>query len=376
MKRNRNQMIPAVCHSKRHPARPAIEMTITSVQTWQPIADNSPPDWRTSLGQIAVSIQTSNGLTGYGVGGGGLSGMHIIREILEPLLVGRDTEPVEEHWEAMYATTMAFGRKGVALMAISGVDLALWDLRAKRAGQSVCELLGGQTKTSLATYATFWDVVSERDAADVAAVKLHVHPDAKQDRVNAVVEVTAQAREVIGPDKPLMLDAWMEWDVETTLDIANRVARYEIDWIEEPLPADWLDEYALLCRESPIPIAGGEHEFTSRAFGEIIDRRAHQVLQPDVCWVGGLTELVRIYELAAVHNQTHDDWPVRVVPHRGCEVWALHAIAALDPDPLAESGRPWMSWVHGQPEVIAGRITPPADSGFGVTLKADDRRGP
>ena len=92
-------------------------------------------------------------------------------------------------------------------------------------------------------------------------------------------------------------------------------------------------------RACPIPIAGGEHEFTAVGFGDIIRRQLHHVLQPDACWCGGMTELVKIYRLRML--------TACVCPHRGAEPWGLHALAALDPEPLAESGRPWMTWVEG-----------------------------
>lgn len=87
----------------------------------------------------------------------------------------------------------------------------------------------------------------------------------------------------------------------------------------------------------------------------------HHVVQPDVCWCGGLTELVKIYRMAESYN-------VQVCPHRGCEVWSLHAIAALNAEPLAESGRPWMTWVQGQPEIQQGEIQLGSAPGFGVTF--------
>ena len=158
-----------------------------------------------------------------------------------------------------------------------------------------------------------------------------------------------------------MIDAWMEWDVATTLEIAEQIAPFAIGFIEEPLPAWDLNGYAELVDRCPIPIAGGEHEFTARGFEELIDRRLHQVLQPDVCWCGGLTVLRQIYNMAEAAG-------LRVIPHRGSEVWALQAIAALDPEPLAESGRPWMSWVAGQPSIEAGLIRLPKGPGFGVTI--------
>jgi L-rhamnonate dehydratase len=158
-----------------------------------------------------------------------------------------------------------------------------------------------------------------------------------------------------------MVDAWMKWDVAFTLRLAERAAPFRLDWIEEPLPPDDLAGYAELVRRAPIPIAGGEHEFTAAAFEDLIQRRLHHVIQPDVCWCGGMTELVKIYRIARNHG-------VRVCPHRGGEIWALHALAALDPEPLAESGRPWLTWVGGQPPILGGHIDVPTAPGFGVAI--------
>ncbi|MFG0333647.1 MAG: mandelate racemase/muconate lactonizing enzyme family protein [Maioricimonas sp. JB049] len=342
-------------------------MTITRIEAFQPVSGNSPPDWRTSLGQIAVRIETSGGLTGYGIGGGGAAGIHIIQSILAPLLTGQSSDPVEDHWQAMYDATLPFGRKGVAIMALSGVDLALWDLRAKAAGQSVVEWLGGRTGQAVPTYATVWDEVDDVTARGGSPVKLHVHPRSEAARHNRtafieeIVARTAAAREVIGPQRELMIDAWMEWDVPTTLTIAREIESLRIGWIEEPISPDDLDGYRQLRDECPIPIAGGEHEFTHIGFRPLVEERLHQVLQPDVCWCGGMTELVRIYRMAREAG-------LRVIPHRGAEVWGLHALAALDPQPLAESGRPWMQWVAGQPPIEAEVIRIPEVPGFGVTL--------
>src|SRR5262249_39626474 len=153
------------------------------------------------------------------------------------------------------------------------------------------------------------------------------------------------ARIRIGPAGSLMIDAWMRWDLTTTLAVARATVAQRLDWIEEPLPVDDVAGYAELSRSCTVPIAGGEHEFTAHGFADLLEKRLHQVLQPDVCWCGGMTELVKIYELARRAN-------VRMCPHRGAELWGLHALAALDPQPLAESGRPWMSWVGGQPPII------------------------
>ncbi len=343
-------------------------MRIVSVRSFQPIAPNSPPDWRTSLGQIAVRIETDAGLVGWGVGGGGAAGRHVIETILAPGLIGEAVEPIEQRWEELYRATLPFGRKGIAVMALSGVDLALWDLRARAAGLSIAALLGGDESSTVPVYTTVWNevdplTVSGQGPGGTGPVKLHVAIHDPGDPVGDVVRQVGAARTALGPHRSLMVDAWMKWNVDLTLRIADRLVPLGIEWIEEPLSPDDLTGYERLTRDCPIPIAGGEHEFTAAAFRELIDRRLHSILQPDVCWVGGMTELVKIYRLAQGTG-------LRVVPHRGAEVWALHAIAALDRRaPLAESGRPWMTWVRGQPPLLAGRIALPTGPGFGVWLE-------
>jgi L-rhamnonate dehydratase len=330
-------------------------MRITDVRACQPSCP-SPPDWRTSLGQILVAVDTDVGLTGYGAGGGGLSAIHIIRTVLRDLLVGCDPDPIESIWREMYHLTLPFGRKGVAIMALSGVDLALWDLRGKAQRRSVAALLGGARHQRIPTYGTAWDVIPDEMLGRHTAYKLHLgFGDVEP------IEAVARARARIGRTSPLMVDAWMRWNVPRTLRFAQAAQAMRIDWIEEPLPPDDWQGYTELVRECPIPIAGGEHEFTAAAFDELIERRLHDILQPDVCWCGGMTQLVEVYRMAAEHK-------LRVCPHRGAEVWALPALTALDPLPLAESGRPWLTWVGGQPPIRDGYIDVPDEPGFGVTI--------
>ncbi len=335
-------------------------MKITDVRACQPRCD-SPPDWRTSMGQILVAIDTDAGITGHGVGGGGLAAIHVVRTVLRDLLLGQNPEPVENLWHDMYAATLAFGRKGLAVMAISGVDLALWDLRGKAARKTIAELLGGARHMVMPTYTTVWDDIPDELLGRHAAFKIHLDEPADRDDPAPFFDVVERARRRVGAQTDLMIDAWMKWDLPFTIRLAERLAPLRIDWIEEPIsPDDWAG-YAELVRRSPIPIAGGEHEFTAAAFREIMERRLHHVVQPDVCWCGGMTELVKIYALAQKQR-------VRVCPHRGAEIWGLHALAALDPQPLAESGRPWMTWVGGQPAIEDGKIALPEGWGFGARI--------
>ena len=341
-------------------------MTIKSICAIQPESDTSPKDWRTWLGQILVIIETEDGLTGYGVGGGGAAGIHVIETVIRHALVGQDATPVEDLWESIYSMTMPYGQKGLAIMAISGVDLALWDLRAKRAGKPLAHILGDDVKTSVPTYKTGWspeEVIAD-GTQGFAALKLHVGVRPGKD-IGDVVSQIRKVRDALGPDVKLMGDAFMKLDVERTLRLADELEDVNLRWIEEPLPADDLEGYARLRDECPIPISGGEHEYTARAFEVLMRDRLHAIVQPDVNWCGGLTELVKIYKLG-------EKYGIKVCPHRGCEIWSLHAICAIDPEPLAESGRPWMTWVGNQPEITDGRIGLGEGLGFGVSFDTED----
>ncbi|MCH9656971.1 MAG: mandelate racemase/muconate lactonizing enzyme family protein [Planctomycetes bacterium] len=336
-------------------------MKITDVRASQPVGNKSPEDWRTSLGQILIAIDTDCGITGYGVGGGGLAGIHVVKTVLRDQLIGRNPEDISQLWNEMYQATLAFGRKGIAVMAISGVDLALWDLRGKSEKLPIVSLLGGIPGNKIPTYHTVWDIQDLSPDSEHAGYKLHLGKVATAKEQEPIIASIEQARSMIGTDRFLMVDAWMKWDVESTITISKEVAKYKLEWIEEPLSPDDLAGYQVLKDKSAVPIAGGEHEFTSAAFRPLIEQKLHTVLQPDVCWCGGLTELINIYTMA-------DEAGLRVCPHRGCEIWALHAIAALDRNPLAETGRPWMTWVAGQPSIQNGVIELTDRPGFGLSI--------
>ena len=134
-------------------------MHVTDIRAFQPPTPGSPNDWRTQLGQIVVDVETDCGLKGIGVGGGGTAGIHIVETVLRDLLVGRPIENIPALHRAMCSHTAFYGRKGLVVMAISGVDLALWDLAGKQQGVSVAELLNADVdlSISLPTYSTVFD---------------------------------------------------------------------------------------------------------------------------------------------------------------------------------------------------------------------------
>lgn len=339
-------------------------MNITDVRAIQPVAENSPPDWRTSMGQILVAVETDTELVGYGVGGGGAAGLHVVRTVLRDMLLGRSPLAVETLWDEMHAATLPFGQKGLAIMALSGVDLALWDLRGKAANQPLAELLGGKVGKPIPTYVTVWDDIPAEAVESHTAFKLHIPPVPRERRVEDAVARVERARARIGKERDLMIDCWMKWDRSSAILAGRELQKFKLRWIEEPLAVNDLEGYALLAESSPIPIAGGEHEFTADGFRPWMDNGWFKIVQPDVCWCGGLTELIKIYRMAGRLG-------LEVCPHRGAEVWGLHAIAALSKKPLAESGREWMTWVGGQPEIENAHIALTDAPGFGVTIDED-----
>jgi L-alanine-DL-glutamate epimerase-like enolase superfamily enzyme len=157
-----------------------------------------------------------------------------------------------------------------------------------------------------------------------------------------------------------MVDMAGDMEKESVLRLAESLVPFHLSWIENPMRIDELDSYTWVAARSPVPIAMGEHEYTTAGFEEIIQRKAVHVIQPDATWCGGMTVVKRVFRMAA-------DAGIRTCLHRGAEVWGLHAIAALDPDPLAESGRPWIRWIDGQPVEEGGLVRPAEGPGFGVT---------
>ena len=319
------------------------------------------------MGQFLVSISTEDGFTGYGVGGGGLAGMHVVQALLKDALLGAEITSIEQTWNELHAQLLPVGANGLAMMALSAVDLALWDLSGKCAQLPVARLLNPMVNLnqSVPCYQTIWGGDLKSLEHTQGGIKLHLGHASQGMRIESslvdFVEQTTQARRQIGEDRLLMVDAWMTWDVEFTLRFAESVKNLNLAWIEEPLPVADLQGYQRLAEQSPIPIAGGEHLFSVREFQTHIKQNLHQVLQPDVNWIGGLTPLLKIIDLAQSAG-------VPIIPHRGAELWSLHAIAAVIDNPLAESARPWMHWVGGQPEIKHGRIRPPDQPGLGVTI--------
>jgi len=294
------------------------------------------------------------------------------------LLRGQDATDVEGLWQRMYHHTNRYGRRGAAVHAISGADIALWDLRGKALGKPVFELLGGAGRRSLRAYASYLFGATPAETGDLArqavdlgltAVKFGWGPFGK-DLGTDLAHVEA-ARRAVGDGRELMVDAGCTLTVESALERARRLKAYQVAWLEEPLSQDDLKGYAALCPQSPVPIAAGEGEVTRWGFEDLIERGIH-VIQPDVAICGGLTVARQASELARAAGR-------RAVPHcfsTGINLAAsLHWMAASPDGDLVEyclRPSPLMRrLVRNLPPLEDGRVPLPPGPGLGIELDDD-----
>jgi L-rhamnonate dehydratase len=306
----------------------------------------------------------------------------VIDLYLKPLLMGQDPWDIERLWQHMYRKTMAFGRKGIGMVAISAVDIALWDLLGKSAKQPVFRLLGGRTKRRIPVYASrLYSVELNELAAEAKryknegyrAMKLRFGwgPADGASGMQRNVELVRTVREIVGDDIDVMADAYMGW----TLDYAKRMLRllepFHLRWLEEPVIPDDVSSYAELKSQGRIPIAGGEHEFTLYGFRELLEARAVDYIQFDTNRVGGISQARKIAALAEAYS-------VPVIPHAG-QMHNYHvvmaslnsAMAEYFPNVEVEVGNELFWYIFdGEPKAKDGYIDLDDNTpGLGLTVK-------
>jgi D-galactarolactone cycloisomerase len=358
-----------------------------------------------------VEVTTEDGLSGWGECIGPARLNAAIVASWAPLLTGQDALAVDRLWLALYNGLRDQGQKGLALTALSGVDVALWDLRGRHWGEPVWRLMGGRFRDSVSAYATGtyrrgagWrslearrreahhaggdadalvretlsylvDEVLGHVAEGFRAAKLKIGFGVAQD-----VALIRAVREAVGPRVGLMLDANHGYDAIDAIRLGRAIADCDIGWFEEPVVPDDLDSYVEVRRGQPIPVAGGETEFTRWGFREVFTRRAMDIVQPDVCACGGLSEAKKIADMATAFG-------VRLVPH----VWGtgiglaaalqLHAVLPPSPprhdptEPVLEFDRsehPFRQAVLRTPiEHVDGTVSIPDGPGLGIEIDTD-----
>lgn len=237
-----------------------------------------------------------------------------------PLVIGEDPFNYAYLWEKMYRRTLAWGRKGVGMTAISAVDIAIWDLMGKLVGKPVFKLLGGRTKEKIPVYYSKLYAAAVEAMQAEAEIALGQGYQAFKSRfgfgpkdgmagMRENLKRVEAVREVIGYDTDLMLEAYMGWNLDYAKRMLPKLERFEPRWLEEPVIADDIHGYAEL-NKGPIPISGGEHEFTLFGFRQLLDLGAVSVIQYDTNRVGGITAAQKINALAEAYQ-------VPVIPHAG-----------------------------------------------------------
>jgi L-rhamnonate dehydratase len=283
------------------------------------------------LGSLVVEIEASDGTVGFAVTTGGEIGCFIVEKHLARFLEGQRVTDIEKMWDQMYFSTQFYGRKGVVVNTISGVDLALWDLLAKVRGEPVHQLLGGPVRDELVFYATGARPDIAKKLGFIGGKLPLKHGPAERDEgLKANIDQIAALRAEVGPDFWLMLDCWMALDLEYATRLAHAAQPYGLKWIEEALSPDDYWGYAALKKAVPkgMLVTTGEHEATRWGFRLLLEMGCCDIIQPDVGWCGGMTELIKISALADAHGAL-------VIPH-GSSVYSYHFVCTRTNSPFAE----------------------------------------
>lgn len=327
------------------------------------------------LGTLMLELETDTGVRGFAVTTGGEPAAYIVEKHLARFIEGRKVTEIELMWDQMFNGSLYYGRKGLVLNAISGVDLALWDLLGQVRQEPVHAMIGGAVRETQRFYATGARPDLAKDMGFIGGKLALQHGPAQGEAgLKAEIDRLASMRNAVGDDFWLMFDCWMSLDVNYATRLATAAHEYGLKWIEEALPPDDYWGYAALRRNVPtgMMVTTGEHEATRWGFRMLLEMGCCDLIQPDVGWCGGLTELLKISALADSHN-------AMVVPH-GSSVYSYHFVFTRHNSPFAEflmmapkadKVVPMFSpMLEGEPVPVDGKISITAldKPGFGVTL--------
>ena len=354
---------------------------------------------------IVVQVHTDEGITGIGEVDTNpwvvkalieAPGSHIMNLAYKDLLVGQDPTQPRAIWDRLYTFTAMTGRRGAGICAIGAVDMALWDICGKAAGKPIWQLLGGARQEAITPYASL--IPAGKTLAEyrqglltklkwahsfgfnAAKLEICINGPYSQNRLQepdeAIVEIVAACREAVGPEMTLMVDVaycWSDW--KRALRVLRRLEKYDIFFFETPLAVDDLDGYARLSDATDIRIAAGEWLQTRFEFADLMDRGRVDVVQPDIGRVGGITEAMRVVDMALDRGKI-------VVPHcwkTGIGIAATAHVAAASPHcrfieflpaKVAES-QLRRELVADELRIENGRIPLPQQPGLGISLNEE-----
>jgi D-galactarolactone cycloisomerase len=335
--------------------------------------------WYKTKNAMLVKVETDEGIVGWGEAYGPAEiTKSVVDTLLKSQIMGENPFDTNILWEKMYQRVEDYDPQGFGVAAISAVDIALWDIKGKALNKPVYELLGGAHRKTLKPYATglyFWEDEGDFITPSVEealkykelgfkGVKMKIALPRKQElkRVEKVYEA-------LGDDIELMVDANHGYNFVDAHWLGRAFDEMNLTWFEEPISPHDLTGYKELREKLHIPMAGGENSFTRFAFKEIIDQRAMDIIQPDICCAGGITETMRISAIAEADG-------VSLIPH----VWgsavglqaALHVMAALPPAPHSWKPAPlWMEYEQTENPFRDDLVTSPIVQKDGIVTIPD-----
>ena len=259
-----------------------------------------------------VEIETDEGITGwgecFGPGNIALANKYIVEKVIQPLIIGEDPINKEYIWHKVYNLLRDSGQKGMPIQALSGIDIALWDILAKKAKLPLYQLLGGKTNSKIPVYGygmmlqkksveelceLFKKEANQIKEKNFKAMKMKVGLGPKED-----LKLVSAVREAIGDNFKLMVDANHAYNKNDALYVGKGLDEMEIYWFEEPVAPEDYDGYKELKEKLKTNIAGGEAEFTKYGWNQLIKNNCIDIAQPEVCGLGGITEYLKVSALA------------------------------------------------------------------------------
>ena len=369
-------------------------MIITGIRTHVLEARLSQPfaysrAWYDTRTAMVVEIETDAGLIGWGECYGPARMTAAVVQSMAPWLIGEDPLRTDYLWQMIYARLRDHGQKGLVIEGLSGIDIALWDIKGRHFGVPAYRLLGGPLRTEVQAYATGLyrrksgdplRYLAEEAAGYVAegfgAVKLKVGFGVEEDAA-----VTRAVREAIGPGAALMVDANHAYDTVAAIRLGRMIEPYDIGWFEEPVPPEDVAGYRAVKGALSIPVAGGECEFSRFGFRDLLVSRAIDIIQPDTCAAGGLSECKKIADMAEAFGVRYNPhvWGTGIAIAASLQLLAVlpaHTPVSLAPvQPMLEFDRtehPIRQSLLAQPiEHSGGIVRVPDGPGLGIEVDRD-----
>lgn len=333
-------------------------------------------------GGVVVEVSTDEGITGYGEAGFSVEFFPLVGTVVQrelaPLLIGEDPRDISRLWEKMFLATHLWGRRGVQTYAISGVDIALWDILGKISGQPIHRLLGSAKQAvrayfapSLKDYDTTVQEAIEGADRGFTAIKLRLESGPRE-----AIALVGRVKESVGDRMEISVDANMAFDRHEALLVAHAFEEMGVIWFEEPVRtrsySEYVDAHVWLHERVNVPISGGEQLLTRYEFVEPMRRRAFDIVQPDCTAVGGITEGRRIADMASAHG-------LQCINHIACSSGIglafaanLHMILSATNAPMIEydayGGPAWDGLYESMIEIRNGLVTALDSPGLGLTF--------